>query len=73
MLQPRAKTNRDDELSGALYKMCDDVNMNLGYLQKTINDMMMLETEDKEPPNYTPRPYTPYESDFNSEVRASAR
>ena len=35
--------------------------------------MMMLETEDKEPPNYTPRPYTPYESDFNSEVRASAR
>jgi hypothetical protein len=30
MLQSRAKTNRRDELSGALYKMCDDVNMNLG-------------------------------------------
>jgi hypothetical protein len=35
--------------------------------------MMMLETEEKEQPNYTPRPYTPYESDFKSEIRVSAR
>jgi hypothetical protein len=35
--------------------------------------MMMLETEEKETHNVTPRPYTPYESDVTPEERASAR